>query len=117
ALAAAVSEPKQPPANVVRDAKRTVGLNYVVIQNYFDDEKAATDARDVLIKHGIPCTVEHGPEGWAPMRWFSVVGIDGFAKTKRLPEYDKYIADIMKVSKEFAGNSHFKQFEPMPLRW
>jgi hypothetical protein len=113
----ATNDPKPPQANVVHDERRMANLNYVVIQNYFDDKKAAEDARDVLLKHGILCSVERGPEGWAPMKWYSVVGYSGFERTRKVPEYDKYIEDIMKVSREYAGTSRFKQFDPQPFKW
>jgi hypothetical protein len=101
----------------VQDDRRIVGLNYVVIQNYFDDRKAAEEARDVLLKHGVRCTVEPGPEGWANMKWFSVVGTSGFDKTRQSPEYAQYVANIMNISKEYAGTSRFKQFDPQPFKW
>ncbi|HZK80767.1 MAG TPA: hypothetical protein VFC46_06855, partial [Humisphaera sp.] len=54
---------------------RTVGLNYVVAQCY-PSEQIAKDARDFLIKNGLPFTVEKGCS-WAP-KWFSVVSTRGF---------------------------------------
>src|SRR5207244_2736024 len=70
---ASYSYPHPPATLVVDGLKRQVELNYVVI--WSGSKKDAEDARDLLIKRGIPCTVERPPAGWASKSWdmFSVI--------------------------------------------
>jgi hypothetical protein len=110
------TEPKAPAAYIVSDAARTVGLQYVIIQSYPEEEKQlAESAVKTLNDHGVLCTVERGLP-YAPS-WYCVVGITGFARTRDVPEYDAYIASIQQISNQFAGTSKFKKFEPKPFRW
>ena len=110
------TEPKAPDAIIVSDKNRSVGLQYVVIQSYPEEEKAlAESAMQTLNQHGVLCTVERGLP-YAPS-WYCVVGITGFARTKEVPEYDAYVARIQQISDQFAGTSKFKKFEPKPFRW
>jgi hypothetical protein len=107
---------------VVHDEKRQVGLNYVIVQSYPEDQlKIANEARDALIKSGVPCTVEKGPQGWVPMTWYSVIGTAGFTGSGlRSGEYEAYVKSIEAVSTKFAttpGNAKFKKFEPRPKKW
>ena len=101
---------------MVEDGERRIGLQYVLVQSYPPEEKhLAEDAVAALRDHGVPSTVEMGLP-WAP-RWYSVVGMKGFDRTKDSPEYRAYVSKIEQVSDKFAGTSKFKQFEPKPLRW
>jgi hypothetical protein len=110
------NEPKPPATYMVSDEKRTVGLQYVVIQSYPEEEKAlAESAAQTLRDNGVNCTVERGLP-YAPS-WYCVVGIMGFARTKDVPEYEGYTNRILQISSQFAGTSKFKKFEPKPLRW
>jgi hypothetical protein len=110
------NEPRPPATFVVDDAQRTIGLNYVIMQTY-PDKQSAEEARDVLVRAGVPCTVEPGPVGYARMDWYSVVGIKGFGRSySNTPEYKAYIRKIEQVNKEFAG-SKFKQFDPRAYKW
>ena len=108
------NDPKPPATLVVQDSKRSIGLNYVIVQSY-PDEAEASGARDLLVQNGILCTVETGLP-YAP-KWHSVVGITGFDKIKNSREYDAYIKAIDDVGKKFAGNSKFKKFEPKAYKW
>jgi hypothetical protein len=109
-------EPKAPDAIIVSDKNRSVGLQYVIIQSYPEEERAlAESAMQMLNQHGVLCTVERGLP-YAPT-WYCVVGITGFARTKEVPEYDAYVARIQQISDQFAGTSKFKKFEPKPFRW
>ena len=112
------NDPRPPSTLVVDDMKRTVGLNYVIIQSY-PDEKEAQNARDLLLQRGILCTVEPAPANWSHSSWkmYSVIGIKGFDKIRNSEEFDAYIRSIMEVSKEFAGRVKFKQFEPAAYKW
>jgi hypothetical protein len=110
------TEPKPPATYMVSDENRTVGLQYVIIQSYPEEEKAlAESAMQTLNQHGVLCTVERGLP-YAPS-WYCVVGITGFARTKEVPEYDAYVARVQQLSDQFAGTSKFKKFDPKPFRW
>ena len=110
------TEPKPPSTFMVSDENRTVGLQYVIIQSYPEEEKPLAEAAmKTLNEHGLLCTVERGLP-YAPT-WYCVVGITGFARTKEVPEYDAYVGRIQKISDQFAGTSKFKKFEPKPFRW
>jgi hypothetical protein len=107
---------------IVHDVKRQVGLNYVVVQSY-PEEKDAKAARDLLIKNGIPCTIEKPPEVLRlPEAWFSVIGTAGFEKIST-HEYENYMITIANVSTQFeatgksAGASKFKRFKPLGVKW
>ena len=108
-----MNEPKPPVPLVVQDQRRTIGLNYVIVQSYPTAEEAKS-ACDALIKNGIFCTVEKSLKGWSD--WYSVVGIMGFDRISS-PEYEKYKSAIEAVGKQFAGTSKFKKFEPAAYRW
>jgi len=112
------NDPRPPQTLVVDDQKRTVGLNYVIVQSY-PDEKDAQAARDLLNKHGMLCTVEPAPANWSHSQWkmYSVIGIKGFDKIRNSPDFDRYVASISAVSNEFAGKSRFKRFEPVAYKW
>jgi hypothetical protein len=110
------TEPKPPVTLMVSDENRAVGLQYIIIQSYPEEEKALAEAAmQTLNQHGVLCTVERGLP-YAPS-WYCVVGITGFARTKEVPEYDAYVARVQKISDQFAGTSKFKKFEPKPFRW
>jgi hypothetical protein len=96
------------------DGKRMVGLNYVVVQSY-PDEKGAEEARDVLIKAGIPATIEQKLRGFHTT-WYTVVGTEGFNRVKSA-EFTAYIKKIEKVSDSFAKKKSFKAFTPLPYKW
>lgn len=99
------------------DEPRQIGLNYVIIQTY-PNEKNAQAARDLLRKNGINCTVEPPPPGWWRSRTkvYSVIGTTGFDRI-HCPEFERYIASIMKVSKQFAGHVRYNRFNPSPYLW
>ena len=110
------TEPKRPATYIVSDVNRTVGLQYVIIQSYPEEEKQlAESAVKTLNDHGVLCTMERGLP-YAPS-WYCVVGIMGFARTRDVPEYDAYVSRILQISNQFAGTSKFKKFEPKPFRW
>jgi hypothetical protein len=110
------NEPKPPATFMVSDANRTVGLQYVIVQSYPEQEQAlAESAMAMLNQNGVLCTVERGLP-YAPS-WYCVVGITGFARVKEVPEYDAYVNRILQISNQFAGTSKFKKFEPKPFRW
>jgi hypothetical protein len=112
-----LSEPRGPANLMVSDHRRTVGLQYVVIQSYPpEEEKFAKAAVDLLNSNGVLCTLETGIP-YAP-RWICVVGIDGFTRVRNSPEYDVYIAKIKQIEAKAGGTSKFlKKFDPKPYPW
>jgi hypothetical protein len=112
---APVPVPTPSQAASATPGKRIVGMQYVVVQSY-PKEADAQAAADLLIKNGIPCTVERNLAGWGPS-WFCVVGATGFDHTRNNPEYAKYLQSISGVSEKFAGKIKFKQFDPMAYTW
>jgi hypothetical protein len=110
----------QPPATFFTDdPRRTLGLNYAIIQSY-PDKETADKAADFLTKNGVPCTVERELPGW-PLPWRDgcvVVGIRGFSKVRDNPELEKYKKQIMELSAKFAqGRSRFVAFAPVMYSW
>jgi hypothetical protein len=107
--------PKQPPADF-ENGRRIVGKQYVVIQSYAgDQQKLAEEARDFLIRNGVPCTVEKGVAGWPPA-WHTVVGTQGFDRASG-PQYEAYREKVIGIGRDFAGKSAWKQFDPRAIRW
>jgi hypothetical protein len=109
------TEPRQPATHMVADTKRTFGLNYVVIQSY-RDRQYAEEAKDLLVKNDLFCTVEKDLS-FAGKGWYSVVGLTGFDRIKNVREYRQYIAAIEQVGKQIPKNSRLKEFEPQAYKW
>ena len=66
--------------------KRSADLNYVIIQGY-PEEAMAKAAQALLARHGIETTIEGKLPRWpTPDRWFSVVGVHGFARISNSPD-------------------------------
>ena len=107
--------PVAPPAHVVDDARRIVGLNYVIVQSY--PEKAqAIEARDALLKSGVSVTVESTPPTFGRRDWFSVIGTKGFDRIKSR-EFESYVGQIEVVNSKFASDRSFKAFKPQAFKW
>lgn len=105
-----------PPQAVPRKVRQT-GLNYVLIQSYPpEEEKMAHEAVKLLTENGIDCTVERGVAGYGA-RWFSVVGLDGFAKVSNNPQLEAYTRKVKSVSERNAKKGSFKAFAPTPVKW
>jgi hypothetical protein len=114
-----LNEPK-PPGTLVGDVanngKRTVNLNYVIVQTYPPKEqKMAEEAAKVLNDNGVPCTIEtklvYSPD------WHAVVGKKEFSRVKNSPEYDAYVAKIEQIGTTFGDKSKFTKFAPKPFAW
>jgi len=92
---------------------RDIGMIYVVVQSYAEQELAQR-ACDFMNKSGIPCSLVQGPDGWAPRDWYSVIGLQPFAKhDPALPEYERSIkaAGIRFTTKIM------DQFQPQGYTW
>jgi hypothetical protein len=118
----ALNEPKPPGTLVATDAaeaanpKRTVNLNYVIVQTYPPKEqKMAEEAARILNANGLHCTIEtklvYSPD------WHAVVGTIGFSRVKNSPEYDAYVAKIEQIGATFGDKSKFTKFAPKPFAW
>jgi hypothetical protein len=109
----AAAAPPDAPAPFT--GKRTVNLNYVIIQSY-PDQPGAEVAVKALAENGVGATIEQGMRGY-PASWFTVVGTDGFPRAKG-NDYDAYIERVMQISEKFARNKRsFKAFQPIGYRW
>jgi hypothetical protein len=95
---------------------RSIGLNYILVQSY-PNEKLASEARNFLVKSGVPCTVEKGPKDWASdPSWCSVITTAGYAHIHS-PEYESAARNITTLGEQFAGKARFKRFEPHAYKW
>jgi hypothetical protein len=105
-----------PPAPAQRKVRQT-GVNYVLVQSYPpEEEKMAHEAAKLLTENGIDCTVERGVAGYG-VRWFSVVGLDGFTKVSNNPQLEAYTRKVKSVSERNAKKGSFKAFAPTPVKW
>lgn len=95
---------------------RSIGLNYVIMQSY-PDQKTADEAKQILAQHGLDSTVEKGLPGWGTPTWYTVVGLEGFARITSNPPLDAYSRKVRDISDKFAKKGSFKAFEPTPYKW
>jgi hypothetical protein len=109
-----IAAPIAPVSALAQPGARIINMHYVLMQSYFE-EKTAIEARDFLINHGIPCTIERGVKGWRP-DFYQVIGLQGFARPSGA-EYQDYIRQIEKLGMEFAPKSRYKRFVPLALKW
>ena len=111
------TEPKPPTTLMETNEKRTVGMQYVLVQSYPPEEKAlAEQTVKLLNNNGILCTLETGLS-YAP-RWYCIVGVTGFTRVRNSPEYDAYVAKITEVGETIKGQQKFfKKFENKPIKW
>ncbi len=101
------------PALVSVSATREVGSLYVVIQSY-PEEELAQKACDYLNRAGVPCSLVQGLQDWAPRDWYSVVGLQPFAKhDPALPEYERAVTAL---GQKFSRQT-INQFEPQAYTW
>ncbi len=108
------NDPRPPATLVIQDAKRNIGLNYVVVQSYADI-KFAEEARDTLLANGVGCTIEQKLRGWSG-RLFLVVGIDGFNRISS-PEFKAYVKRIETISNKAYPPNSYKAFQPIAYKW
>lgn len=109
-----LSTDPEPPAR--SDLPRIIGLNYIIVQSY-RNEQGAIEARDFLIKNGVPCTAEKAPPTWAANpNWYCVVTTRGFEHI-RTADYINFRKQIEKLGEKFANSGQFKHFEPFPYSW
>jgi hypothetical protein len=103
--------PTPPPQPLKRT--RDVGVNYVVIQSYAEQD-LAQKACDFVNRSGVPCTVVQGPAEWAPHDWYSVIGLQPIAKGGQgLEEYKR---NVRAIGLKFS-NKAINQFDPHGYTW
>jgi hypothetical protein len=100
-------------SSLAQSGARIVNMHYVLMQSYFE-EKTAIEARDFLVKSGIPCTIERGVKGWRS-DFYQVIGLQGFARPSG-PEYVAYRTQIVKLGPLFS-KSRYKRFQPEAIKW
>jgi hypothetical protein len=106
--------PSPMTANLAQPGARIVNMHYVLMQSYFE-EKTADEARDFLIKKGIPCTIERGVKGWRA-DFYQVIGLQGFGRPSGA-EYIAYRDRIVTLGQEFSPKSRYKRFQPEAIKW
>jgi hypothetical protein len=115
----AVTSPAPSPGNSSipeDDGPRTIGLNYIIIQSYRDQDMAGRYAQ-LLAREGVRCTVEQDLPNWSQGGpWYSIVGTRGFARIRNNPDYDSYMQSIRAVN-ERHGLTGFRRFDPQPYHW
>jgi hypothetical protein len=105
--------PTAPTAPLRVSATRDIGMIYVVIQSY-DDQELAQKACDFVNHAGVPCTLVQGLSGWAMRDWYSVVGLQPFKKHD--PALDEYEKSITALGLKFS-NKIYNQFQPQGYTW
>lgn len=104
------------PLGVEDRLPRTIGLNYVIVQTYPPEEKAAAEqARDYLTRSGIPCTLESAKDFTRNSQWICLMGTAGFAHISA-PEYKQYVETIINLGDRFK-TSHFNRWNPSPYKY
>ena len=104
------------PAGVETRLPRTIGLNYVIIQTYPPEERAAAEAaRDYLTHGGIPCTLETAKDFTRSSQWLCLMGTAGFAHISA-PEYKQYVEAIISLGDRFK-TSRFNRWNPSPYKY
>ena len=111
-----VAKPGVTPAVPVQTVRRTLGLNYVLIESYHpSEENRALATRDALTSHGINATIERDVPGWG--KRLCVVGTLGFEHIRGNEKLRAYIEQINQVSDVVSKDRKIKTFDPVPLLW
>lgn len=101
------------PAGAETRLPRTIGLNYVIIQTYPNEESKTAEATcEFLSKNGIPCTLERTDFA---RNWICLVGTAGFTKISSA-DFKTYVDNIISLGKQFPS-SHFDRIQPAAYKW
>jgi hypothetical protein len=101
------------PTSAETRLPRTIGLNYVIIQTYPDEEKKTAQATcDFLTKNGIPCTLEQTEYA---RNWTCLVGTAGFTRISSA-DFKSYVDNIVRIGEKFPS-SHFDHIKPAAYKW
>ena len=115
AAPAAATLPPEPAPAPAEPAPRQVGFMYVVIQSY-PDRETATRAGEFLNRNGVPCTVIPGLSGFALRDWYSVVGLQPFARGDHRPPVQEYLRHLTALGPKFSPKV-YNQFQPQMYTW
>lgn len=97
-------------------ARRTKGLNYVLVQSYLPNEANRAEATvAALAQAGIHVTIERDIPGWP--RRLCIVGVEGFERITNHPPLENYVARLEAVSDRHRNDRKIKTFEPQPIHW
>lgn len=101
-------------------ARRTIGLNYAVIQRYGPDmQDVAVEVSDYLNAHGVPNTIESGSKRiQTPSDWCAIVGTRGFGRGfGQTAEFQEYEKAIHRAAQAYPKKNKFKDQSPEMRRW
>jgi hypothetical protein len=99
------------PAGATQTPARQPNLLYVRIRLYAT--QASADAtRDILLKHGVSCTVEHAVPG-VVVQGYAVMGLDPFVSAGTA-DYSAYIS---KIKSALAESGDTRPLSPRLLKW
>jgi hypothetical protein len=105
--------PATPSAQLTVKATRDIGMIYMVVQSY-PDQELAQKACDFTNRAGYACTLVQGLTAWAPHDWYSVVGLKPYKKhDPALEEDEKAIAALG----EKFSTKIYNQFQPQGYTW
>jgi hypothetical protein len=106
--------PATPPAAPLPiKATRDIGMIYMVIQSY-PDQDLAQKACDFSNRAGVPCTLVQGLTGWAPHDWYSVVGLKPYKKHDPALEEDEKAIELLGAR---FSTKIYNQFQPQGYTW
>ena len=115
ALTASATLPPEPTAVPAEPAPRQVGMMYVVIQSY-PDRETAVRAGEFLNRNDVACTVIPGLSGFALRDWYSIVGLQPFARGDHRPAVQEYLRHVTALGPKFSAKV-YNQFQPQMYTW
>ena len=112
---APVATARPAPAAPAVPPTRQVGMMYIVLQSY-PDRETARRAGTFLDRHGVPCTVVPGLNGFALRDWYSVVGLQPIDRSARGQALQTYLEQLTALGPQFSAKA-YNQFQPQPYTW
>ncbi len=88
---------------------------YAVVQSY-PDRETARRAGAFLNRSGVPCTVVPGLSGFALRDWYSVVGLQAFARGDHSAAEQAYMRQLSALGPKFSTKV-YNQFQPQMYTW
>ena len=116
AITAPTPGPLAADAGPAEPVTRQVGQMYVVIQNY-PDRETADRASEFLSRSGVPNSVVPGLSGFALRDWFSVVGLQPFARGDHRPAVQTYLQQLTDLGFRFSPTKAYDRFQPQLYTW
>ena len=104
------------PIPLPTNVKRVVGLQYVVVFSSPSQQEVDTFVK-FLADNGVAATGERALPGYSAA-WYSVVGTKSFEHISKNPQYDVYIANLIKLSKKYSQQTQkFVGGKPAAYTW